>query len=74
MRGMKKTLHLDDTLLADARAACGASTDTETIRLALEGLVREAAYERLRALLGSERDAKDVPRRRERPASRRRAA
>lgn len=71
---MKKTLELDKTLLADARAACGASTDTETIRLALEGLVRDAAYERLRALLGSERDRKDVPRRRQRSAARRKAA
>ena len=71
---MKKTLHLDDALLADARAACGASTDTETIRLALEGLVRDAAYERLRALLGSEKDAKDAPVRRKRPSTRRKAA
>jgi Arc/MetJ family transcription regulator len=71
---MKKTLHLDDALLADARAACGASTDTETIRLALQGLVRDAAYERLRALLGSEKDVKDAPARGKRPSTRRRAA
>jgi Arc/MetJ family transcription regulator len=71
---MKKTLHLDDALLADARAACGASTDTDTIRLALEGLVRDAAYERLRALLGSEKDAKDTPAGKKRPSTRRKAA
>ena len=71
---MKKTLHLDDALLADARAACGASTDTETIRLALEALVRDAAYERLRALLGSEKDAKDAPARKKRLSSTRRKA
>jgi Arc/MetJ family transcription regulator len=71
---MKKTLHLDDVLLADARAACGAATDTETIRLALEGLVRDAAYERLRALLGSEKNAKDAPAGKKRASTRRKAA
>jgi len=71
---MKKTLHIDDKLLAQARAASGASTDTETVRLGLEGLVRRAAYERLRALLGTEPKAKDVPRRRERSAKKSRAA
>jgi hypothetical protein len=68
---MKKTLNLDDALLAEARAACGATTDTETIRLGLEALIRHAAYQRMRAFIGSERDAKDVTRRRE-PARRRR--
>jgi Arc/MetJ family transcription regulator len=71
---MKKTLHIDETILAEARLACGASTDTATVRLGLEALVRQAAYERLRALLGSEPDAADVPRRREKPSSRKRAA
>jgi Arc/MetJ family transcription regulator len=66
---MKKTLHIDGTLLAEARAACGATTDTETVRLGLEALVRHAAYDRLRALRGSEPHARDVPRRRERPSS-----
>jgi len=65
---MKKTLHIDHKLLAEARSACGASTDTETVRLGLEGLVRHAAYQRMRTLLGSEPDAQDVPRRREEPA------
>lgn len=65
---MKKTLHIDQELLEEAKAACGASTDTETVRLGLESLVRHAAYQRLRALMGSEPDAQDVPRRREAPA------
>ena len=65
---MKKTLHIDEALLAEAKAACGAATDTDTVRLGLEALVRHAAYERMRALLGSEPDAQDVPRRREEPA------
>ena len=71
---MKKTFNVDDILLKEAKVACGASTDTETLRLGLEGLVRHAAYERLRGLLGSEPHARDVPRRRERPPRKRRAA
>ena len=64
---MKKTLNIDDNLLKEARTACGAATDTETIRLGLEALIRHAAYQRLRTLLGTEPDARDVPRRREKP-------
>jgi Arc/MetJ family transcription regulator len=70
---MKKTLNVDDNLLREAKAACGAATDTETVRLGLESLVRHAAYQRLRALRGAAPDARDVPRRRERPAAKRRA-
>lgn len=66
---MKKTLHIDDSLLRDAKAACGATTDTDTIRLGLEALVRHGAYERLRALRGSEPRARETPRRRERASS-----
>jgi hypothetical protein len=61
---MKKTLHIDEALLREARAASGASTDTETVRLGLEALARQGAYERLRALRGTEPRASDVPRRR----------
>lgn len=64
---MKKTLHIDDQLLKDAKIASGVATDTETVRLGLEALVRRAAYVRLRALRGSEPRVGDVPRRRERP-------
>jgi len=71
---MKKTLHIDDGLLRDARAACGANTDTDTVRLGLEALVRQAAYARLRALRGGEPGARQVRRRRERAASRKRSA
>src|SRR5215218_3120645 len=71
---MKKTLNIDDGLLREARIASGATTDTEAIRLGLESLVRRAAYERLRALRGSEPSARDVPRRRERPSPKRRVA
>jgi hypothetical protein len=63
----KKTFHLDPKLFADAKAACGATTDTETVRLGLEALIRHAAYQRLKSLRGSEKHATDVPRRRESP-------
>lgn len=71
---MKKTLHIDDALLAEAKAACRASTDTEVIRLGLEALVRHAAYQRLRRLRGSDPGATDVPRRRAKRAGKRKAA
>jgi Arc/MetJ family transcription regulator len=71
---MKKTLNIDQQLLQEAKAACGAKTDTETVRLGLDALVRHAAYERLRALRGSEPHARDVPRRRGLPSAKRRAA
>jgi Arc/MetJ family transcription regulator len=60
---MKKTLHIDEGLLAEAREACGAGTDTETVRQGLQALVRSAAYQRARALLGTEAGPlRDVPR------------
>ena len=71
---MKKTLHIDEKLLAEARTVSGATTDTETVRLGLQALVRHDSYERLRALRGSEPGARDVPRRREKATRKRRAA
>jgi Arc/MetJ family transcription regulator len=71
---MKKTLNIDDKLFEEAKAACGATTDTETVRLGLEALVRHAAYQRLRAFAGTEPDAEDIPRRREPPATKRQTA
>ncbi len=62
---MKKTLNIDAALLSEAKKACNASNETETVRLGLEALVRRAAYERLSLLRGSEPNAKDVPRRRD---------
>ena len=71
---MKKTLHIDERLLGEAKVACGATTDTDTVRLGLEALVRHSAYERLRALRGSEPHARDVPRRREKSSAKRKVA
>jgi hypothetical protein len=69
---VKKTFNIDDDLFRQAKTACNASTDTETIRLGLEALVRRAAYQRLQALRGTEPGAQDVPRRRATPAPKRR--
>ena len=71
---MKKTLHIDEKLLHEARTVSRATTDTETVRLGLEALIRHSAHERLRALRGSDPAAHDVPRRREKPARKRRGA
>lgn len=68
---MKKTLNIDDKLLCEAKEACGATTDTETIRLALEAVVRRAAYQRLSTLGGSAPKVQDVPRRRPGPLAKR---
>ena len=70
---MKKTFNVDEDLFREAKLASGAATDTETVRLGLQALVRHAAYLRLRALRGSEPDARDVPRHRETPAAKRKA-
>lgn len=62
---MKKTLNIDQPMLEEAKAACGEATDTETVQLGLESLIRQAANQRMRRLRGSEKIAVDVPRRRE---------
>lgn len=71
---MKKTLNFDDELFSRAKEACGAATDTETVRLGLEALVRRAAYQRLSALRGSEPDAQEIPRSRENLSANQRSA
>lgn len=62
---MKMTLHIDAKLLEEARAVSKAATDTETVRMGLEALIRHAAYERLRGLRATESAARKAPRRRE---------
>lgn len=68
----KTTLYIDQDLLDEAKAALGAGSDTETVHAGLRAVVRSAAYQRSRALLGSEkgRPIYDVPRRREAPVKR----
>ena len=71
---MKKTLNIDEALLKEAKLACGAPTDTAAVRMGLEAVVRQAAYQRLRAFRGSEPNAQDLPRRREKQSSPNRTA
>jgi len=71
---MKKTLHIDEKLLEEARLVSHAATDTEAVRMGLEALIRHAAHERLRALRGADPAARDAPRRREKPVRGRRQA
>ena len=69
----KTTLYIDQDLLDEAKAALGGGSDTETVHAGLRAVVRSAAYQRSRALLGSEksRPIYDVPRRREAPPAKR---
>jgi Arc/MetJ family transcription regulator len=50
---MQMTLDIDEKLLQQAKEACGALTDTETVARGLKTLVEHAASQRLRALLGA---------------------
>ena len=56
------TVEVESALLREAREASGASTDENTVQLALEALIRQAAYATLRRSVGSEPLAKNVPR------------
>ena len=71
---MKRTFNVDNKLLKEAKLTCGAATDTETIRLGLEALVRHDAYKQLQAFAGTEPHAKDTPRRREKVRTKHKAA
>jgi hypothetical protein len=62
---MKKTLNIDDKLLREA---------ADTVRSGPDVPVQPDACQRLRAFLGTEPDARDVPRRRERPSTKRGAS
>jgi len=73
-RMKKKTMVLDEALLASAKAACGAATDTATVHEGLQALVRRASTTRLIALAGSQPRATAPPRRRPLPVSTRRRA
>lgn len=71
---MKKTLNINEALLAEAREASGSTTDTDTVRLGLEALVRQAAYQRAAALIGSAKNFVAPSRRRDSPVAKRKAS
>jgi Arc/MetJ family transcription regulator len=62
---VKRTVEIDEDLLQKAMEASGAQTYTEAVEMALRDVVHRRASEALRAFLGTEPDAEDVPRRRE---------
>jgi hypothetical protein len=62
----KTTMYLDAAELEEAKAELGASSDAETVRLALQAVLRMAASKRMKTFAGTETGPlMDVPRRRE---------
>lgn len=65
---MRTTLNIDDHLYASAAESTGIKEKTALVRLALENLIQQKAYERLAALGGTMPDLEVPPRRRSKPA------
>jgi Arc/MetJ family transcription regulator len=61
---VRTTVLLDEALVAQARAVCGATTNSSAIEQGLKELVRKASLRRLAALGGADPKAKAAPRRR----------
>ena len=60
---MRTTLNIDDQSLKKASKLTGISEKTALVRLGLEALIAQESAKRLAALGGSEKDIKDIPRR-----------
>ena len=60
---MKTTINIDDNLLKKARELTSIEEKTALIRKALEVLIESASRARLRALAGTEKGLKNIPRR-----------
>ena len=61
---MKKTLTLDDELVAEATSCTGIENETALVHEALYALIQRHAARRLAELGGSQLDLEDIPRRR----------
>jgi Arc/MetJ family transcription regulator len=61
---MRKTLNLEDDLLARATELTGIKQKTSLVRLGLEALIARESAKRLAALRGAEKKLKAIPRRR----------
>ena len=61
---MRTTLNIDDELLAKARRLSGLKEKTAIVHAGLEALVALASARRLAALGGTEKNLRDIPRRR----------
>jgi Arc/MetJ family transcription regulator len=60
---MRTTLNIDDQILKKASKLTGVSEKTALVRLGLEALIAQESAKRLAALGGSEKDIKNIPRR-----------
>ena len=62
--GMRTTLNIDETLLAQARLLTDIESKSKLVREALEALVERESARRLARLGGSQPGLPDIPRRR----------
>lgn len=60
---MRTTLNIDDQLLKRAAKLSGVSEKTTLVRLGLEALIAQESAKRLAALGGTEKELKNIPRR-----------
>ncbi len=60
---MRTTLNIDDQILRKASKLTGVSEKTALVRLGLEALIAQESAKRLATLGGSEKDLKNIPRR-----------
>ena len=60
---MRTTLNIDDQILSKAAKLTGISEKTALVRLGLEALIAQESAKRLASLGGSEKDLKNIPRR-----------
>ena len=60
---MKTTLNIDDKIIEKASKLTGISEKTTLVRKGLEALIAQESAKRLAALGGSEKEVKDIPRR-----------
>jgi len=61
---MRTTLNIDNDLIGRASEMTGIKEKTTLVRLGLEALIARESAKRLARLGGTERDLKDIPRRR----------
>ncbi len=61
---MRTTLNIDDQILEKASLLTGIKEKTSLVRLGLEALIALESSKRLAQLGGTEKELKDIPRRR----------
>ena len=67
---MRTTLDIPETLIEEARRLLGFKSNTDTVILSLQELVRRKRIEELKKLMGSVRLELDIPKSRRRPRRR----